>query len=49
MDGIKEVLLELGEKDPKARSANPEEFADASFVRELDDDGFIDSLYKVKK
>ncbi len=49
MDGIKEVLSELGEKDPKARSANPEEFADASFVRELDDDGFIDSLYKVKK
>ena len=49
LDGIKEVLLELGEKDPKARSAKPEEFADRSFVRELDENGFIDGLYKSKR
>jgi NitT/TauT family transport system substrate-binding protein len=49
LDGIKEVLLELGEKDPKARGAKPEEFADSSLVKELDDEGFIDSLYKAKK
>jgi hypothetical protein len=49
LDGIKEVLLELGEKDPKARGAKPEDFADSSFVKELDDDGFIDSLYKARK
>jgi NitT/TauT family transport system substrate-binding protein len=49
LDGIKEVLLELGEKDPKARGAKPEEFADSSLVKELDDDGFIVSLYKAKK
>jgi ABC-type nitrate/sulfonate/bicarbonate transport system substrate-binding protein len=49
LDGIKEVLLELGEKDPKARVAKPEEFADSSFVKELDDDGFIDGLYKARK
>ena len=49
LEGIKEVLLELGEKEPKARGAKPEEFADSSLVKELDDDGFIDSLYKVKK
>jgi len=49
LDGIKEVLLEVGEKDPKVRSANPEDFADLSFVKELDDNGFIDNLYKAKK
>jgi hypothetical protein len=49
LDGIKEVLIELGEKDPKIRSAKPEDFADLSFVKELDDSGFIDNLYKGKK
>lgn len=49
LDGIKEVLIELGEKDPKARVAKPEDFADLSFVKELDESGFIDGLYKGKK
>lgn len=49
LDGIKEVLLEVGEKDPKVRSAKPEDFADLSFVKELDENGFIDNLYKAKK
>ena len=49
LDGIKEALIELGESDPKARGAAPEEFADMSFVKELDDSGFIDALYRQKK
>jgi NitT/TauT family transport system substrate-binding protein len=49
LDGIKEVLLELGEKDPKARGAKPGDFADSSFVKELDENGFIDGLYKSKR
>lgn len=49
LDGIKEVLMELGEKDPVARKAKPEEFADLSLVKELDDSGFIDGLYKGRK
>jgi ABC-type nitrate/sulfonate/bicarbonate transport system substrate-binding protein len=49
IDGIKEALVELSEGDPKARAAAPEEFADMSFVKELDDSGFIDGLYKQKK
>ena len=49
LDGIKEALAELGEKDLKARAARPEEFADMSFVKELDESGFIDALYKSKK
>ncbi len=48
MNAIKEVLLELGEKDPKVAAARPEDFADLSFVKELDDSGFIDALYKGK-
>lgn len=49
IDGIREVLAELGEKDPKARAAKAEDFADMSFVKELDDSGFIDGLYKGKR
>jgi hypothetical protein len=35
----------LGEKDPKARAIKPEELVDLRFIRELDQSGFIDSLY----
>jgi NitT/TauT family transport system substrate-binding protein len=49
LDGIREALLELGEKDAKARKARPEDFADMSLVKELDESGFIDGLYKGKK
>ena len=46
LDAIKEALAELGEKDPKVRSAKPEDFADMSVIKEFDDNGFIDGLYK---
>jgi NitT/TauT family transport system substrate-binding protein len=49
VDAIKEALAELGEKDPKARAAKPEEFADMSIIAELDRSGFIDGLYKAKR
>ena len=49
LDGIKEALVELSEREPKAKNARPEDFADMSFVRELDESGFIDSLYKGKR
>ena len=48
LEGIKEALMELGEKDSKARAARPEDFADMSFVKELDESGYIDGLYKKK-
>jgi len=48
MNAIKEVLLELGEKEPKVATLKPEEFADMSFIKELDENGFIDGLYKGK-
>jgi NitT/TauT family transport system substrate-binding protein len=46
IDAVKEALAELGEKDPKARAAKPEEFVDLSLIKEFDDNGFIDALYK---
>jgi NitT/TauT family transport system substrate-binding protein len=48
LEGIKEVLLEVSEKEPKARTLKPEDFADSSFVKELDESGFIDGLYRSK-
>ncbi len=46
--GIKTILAPLAETDPKARAAKPEEFADLSFIRELDQSDYIDSLYRKK-
>ena len=48
LEGLKTVLAPLAEKDPKAKAAKPEDFADLSFIRELDQSGYIDSLYKKK-
>jgi NitT/TauT family transport system substrate-binding protein len=44
-------IQEVGKKDPKVLSENPERFIDMSLVKELDASGFIDKLtqeYKVK-
>jgi ABC-type nitrate/sulfonate/bicarbonate transport system substrate-binding protein len=46
LEGIKNILEPLAEKDAKAKAAKPEDFVDMSFIRELDQSGYIDSLYK---
>jgi NitT/TauT family transport system substrate-binding protein len=46
VDAVRDALAELGEKDPKARAAKPEDFVDLSLIKEFDDNGFIDGLYK---
>jgi NitT/TauT family transport system substrate-binding protein len=46
IDAVKEALAELGEKDPKVRPAKPEDFVDMSVIKEFDDSGFIDALYR---
>lgn len=48
LEGLKTILAPLAAKNPKARAAKPEDFADLSFIRELDQSGYIDSLYKTK-
>ena len=42
--GIKTVLELIG--DSKAAKAKPEQFVDMRFVKELDETGYIDNLYK---
>jgi len=44
--GIQLALEEIGERNPAAKSANPEQFMDISIVKELDQSGYIDALYK---
>lgn len=46
LEGIKTVLNTLAEKDPKARAVKPEDLVDTRFIKELDQSGFIDSLYR---
>ena len=48
LEGLKTVLDDTAERDPRAKTAKPEQFVDMSFIRELDQGGFIDALYKKK-
>jgi ABC-type nitrate/sulfonate/bicarbonate transport system substrate-binding protein len=44
--GIQTALEQMSQTIAKAKNANVERFFDARFVRELDQSGFIDTLYK---
>lgn len=46
IEGLQRVLEQIAESDAKFRTARPEQFVDTSFLRELDQNGFIDALYK---
>jgi NitT/TauT family transport system substrate-binding protein len=45
MSGVKTVLEFLAKDNAKARGADPNAFVDASFVKALDESGFIKGLY----
>jgi hypothetical protein len=49
LEGIKNILEPLASTDPKAKAAKPEDFVDIRFIKELDENGFIDDLYKARK
>jgi ABC-type nitrate/sulfonate/bicarbonate transport system substrate-binding protein len=44
--GINTVLEAMVKDNPKAREAKPEDFVELRFIRELDESGFIDNLYR---
>jgi ABC-type nitrate/sulfonate/bicarbonate transport system substrate-binding protein len=44
--GIKTVLNAMAHTMPEAAQVDPERFIDRRFIKELDDSGFIDQLYK---
>ena len=46
--GLQAALDLVAEDNPKAKSAKPEEFVDNRFIKELDDSGYIDNLYRSK-
>ncbi|HKA32521.1 MAG TPA: hypothetical protein VKH64_04865, partial [Candidatus Binatia bacterium] len=46
VEGIRTVLTEMAAGNPAAKALKPEYFVDASFVKQLDDSGFIDKLYQ---
>jgi hypothetical protein len=47
LEGIKTILEPL-KNDPKVKAAKPEDFVDMRFIKELDESGYIDRLYKGK-
>jgi NitT/TauT family transport system substrate-binding protein len=48
LKGIAAMLQEIGGKEPAAKAARPEQFVDLTFIKELDNSGFIDRLYKAQ-
>jgi len=42
LEGLKTIMA----SDPKAKGAKADDFADLRFIKELDDSGYIDKLYK---
>jgi len=46
IDGYQLVLHDLAEKNPKAAQANVKDYIDSRFVKEMEDSGFIKSLYR---
>ena len=45
LEGLKTILDQLGQKEPKARAVKAQDFVDARFIEEFDKSGFIDGLY----
>lgn len=43
--GMRFVLEQIATRDPKAKNVNPESFMDTRFVKQLEDSGFIRTLY----
>jgi NitT/TauT family transport system substrate-binding protein len=48
IEGLKFVIDDIGERDPRAKTAKPEQFLDMTFIKEIDQSGYIDVLYKKK-
>jgi NitT/TauT family transport system substrate-binding protein len=46
VNAIKAVLEHIAATNPKAKEAKPEQFYNSQFVQELDQNGYIDNLYR---
>jgi ABC-type nitrate/sulfonate/bicarbonate transport system substrate-binding protein len=45
-EGVQEVLNQIAPRNPKAKTAKPEDFYDDRFIKELDNEGFYKQLWK---
>ena len=46
LEGINTILAGLVKEEAQAKTAKPEQFVDRRFVNELDQSGFIETLYR---
>jgi NitT/TauT family transport system substrate-binding protein len=46
LEGIQPILDEISGQIPKAKNYKPEDFVDTSIVRQLDQSGFVSSVYR---
>jgi NitT/TauT family transport system substrate-binding protein len=46
LESFKTIFKDVSERIPAAKTANPKEFVDTSFLEELDKAGYIDGLYR---
>jgi ABC-type nitrate/sulfonate/bicarbonate transport system substrate-binding protein len=46
LKGIEFQIEDVARRNPKAKGAKPQDFIDITLLRELDQSGFIDGLYK---
>jgi NitT/TauT family transport system substrate-binding protein len=46
MEAFKTIFKDVSDRIPAAKTANPKDFVDTSFLEELDKSGYIDGLYR---
>ena len=46
LESFKTIFKDVADRIPAAKTANPREFVDVSFIEEFDKSGYIDGLYK---
>ena len=46
VQGVELGLAEIAHRNPKAKEAKPEQFMETKFLKDLDQSGYIDDLYK---
>jgi hypothetical protein len=46
LEAFKTIFKDASDGIPSAKTANPKEFVDTSFLEELDKPGYIDGLYR---
>jgi len=46
-EGVKSLLDDMAPRNPKPKAADPRQYVDMSFVRELESSGYLKQLYRL--